>query len=390
MSEIILYLQAGVALGILVLLAISLNNLRYLRRLNTYPPPAIYPCFSVLVPARNEEENIWNCVSTLLSQDYPNFEVIVLDDNSTDRTWEILQELAGEDTRLKLLKGKPLPQDWLGKHWACHQLAQAADGELLLFVDADTTFQPDMLRYTAGAIIAEKASLISVLPQQIVVTWSELLGVPGFYFGMFCGIPLGLTRRQRNPLLLAVLGQFLLFRREAYTAAGGYVGVRQNIVDDIAIGRKVVGMGLPYSLLDGNGQVSCRMYRNFNQTWTGLTKSTFASFNFDPFFLIFMLLIVLLLFVEPLVVFIMGLLQTFPFDITAMAGLGISLSLLLFGICYRRFQFPLYLVLFYPVTAIFMVVIASASMVLTIQGKAKWKDRSMPKWQLRDYRKREA
>lgn len=369
------------ALGLIVLLIISLSNLRYLRRLHIYPQPPNFPRFSVLVPARNEEENIRNCVSTLLSQDYPYFQVIVLDDNSTDRTWEILQKLASKDTRLKLLKGKPLPQDWLGKHWACHQLAQTADGELLLFVDADTTCRPDMLRYAAGAIIAEKAALISALPRQIVVTWSELLSVPAFYFSILCGIPLGLTNRQRNPLLLAVLGQFLLFRREAYTTVGGYAGVRQNVVDDIAIGRKVVGMRFAYRLLDGNGQVYCRMYRNLHQTWTGLTKSTFASFNFDPFLLIFVQLIVLLLFVEPLIVFIMGLVQPLPFDITAMAGLGVSLSLLLFSISHHRFQFPLYLVFLYPASVIFMVVIAIASMVLTMQGKAKWKDRSMPKRQ---------
>jgi chlorobactene glucosyltransferase len=370
-----------VVLGLIVLLIISLSNLRYLRRLRIYPQPPNFPRFSVLVPARNEEENIGNCVSTILSQDYPDFQLIVLDDNSTDRTWEILQKLASKDTRLKLLKGKPLPQDWLGKHWACHQLAQTADGELLLFVDADTTYQPDMLRHAAGAIIAEKAALISALPRQIVVTWSELLSVPAFYFSIFCGIPLGLANRQRDPLLFAVLGQFLLFRRDAYTAVGGHAGVRQNVADDLAIGRKVLGRRFAYSLLDGNGQVSCRMYRNFDQTWTGLTKSTFASFNSDPVFLIFMQLIVLLLFVEPLIVFIMGLVQPFPFDITAMAGLGVSLSLLLFGISHRRFQFPLYLVFLYPVSAIFMVVIAFASMVLTMQGKAKWKDRTMPKRQ---------
>jgi chlorobactene glucosyltransferase len=370
-----------VVLGLIVLLIISLSNLRYLRRLHIYPQPPNFPRFSVLVPARNEEENIGNCVSTILSQDYPDFQLIVLDDNSTDRTWEILQKFDSKDTRLKLLKGKPLPQDWLGKHWACHQLAQTADGELLLFVDADTTYQPDMLRHAAGAIIAEKAALISALPRQIVVTWSELLSVPAFYFSILCGIPLGLANRQRNPLLFSVLGQFLLFRREAYTAVGGHAGVRQNVVDDLAIGRKVIGMRFAYSLLDGNGQVSCRMYRNFHQTWTGLTKSTFASFNSDPVFLIFMQLIVLLLFVEPLIVFIMGLVQPFPFDITAMAGLGVSLSLLLFGISHRRFQFPLYLVFLYPVSAIFMVVIAFASMVLTMQGKAKWKDRTMPKRQ---------
>ena len=389
MLEFLLYLQVGVVLGLIILLIISLSNVKYLRRLHLYPQPTNFPRFSVLVPARNEEENIGDCVSTLLSQDYPDFQVIVLDDNSTDSTWEILQKLAGQDTRLKLLRGKPLPPDWLGKHWACHQLAQTADGELLLFVDADTTYQPDMLRHAAGAITAEKAALICVLPRQKVVTWSELLGVPGIYFAILSGIPLGLSRHQRNPLFLAVIGQCLLFRREVYTAVGGYAAVRQNVVDDIAITRKVIGMRFAYSLLDGNGQVSCRMYRNFRQAWMGLTKSTFASFNSDPFQLIFMQMVVLFLFVEPLVAFIMGLSQPFPLDITAMSGVGISLALLLFGISYHRFRFPLYLVFLYPANAIFMVVIAIASMVLTMQGKAKWKDRSMPKWQSHNYMDRE-
>jgi chlorobactene glucosyltransferase len=361
-----------------------LSNLRYLRHLHIYPPPQNFPRFSVLVPARNEEKNIGYCVETLLSQDYPDFQVIILDDNSTDTTWEILQKFASKDTRLKLLKGKPLPHDWLGKHWACHQLAQAADGDLFLFVDADTTHQPDMLRQAASAIIVEKADLISILPRQIVVTWSELLSVPALYFGLFCGIPMGLVNRQLNPLLFTVLGQCLLFRRETYKAIGGHEGVRQNVADDVAIGRKVLGMGFAYRLIDGNGQVSCRMYHTFRQTWMGFIKNTFAIFNFDPFLLISMHLVVLLLFVEPLIAFIIGLLQPLPFEITAMAGLGVFFSLLLFCISHHRFQFPLYLVFLYPISAIFMVVIAIASMVLTMQGKAKWKDRSMPKRHSRD------
>lgn len=377
---ILFYVQAAVVLGLIVLLIISITNLKYLRRLHSYPLPPSFPRFSVMVPARDEEDNIGNCVGSLLAQDYADFQVIVLDDNSTDRTWDILQEFSGKDSRLKLLKGKPLPEDWLGKHWACQQLAQAADGDLLLFVDADTAHRSDMLRYAAAAIIGENAALVSALPSQTVVTWSEILSIPAFYLGMLCGVPLGLTRLQRNPLLFAVLGQFLLFRREAYDAVGGYEPVRQCVVDDIAIGRRVQCMGLPYRLLDGNGQVSCRMYRNFDQTWKGLTKSTFATFNFDPFFLILMYLIVLFVFVMPPIVLITGLVNSaFPVEITAAAASAVLLSLLLWSICLIRFHFPLYLLLIYPVSAIFMTIIAIASMVLTMQGKAKWKGRTMPK-----------
>jgi chlorobactene glucosyltransferase len=371
----------AIVLGLVVLLLITLTNIRYLRRLQSYARPSRWPRFSVLVPARNEEDNIATCVEGLLAQDYPDFQLIVLDDNSTDKTWQILDQFASQDQRLKLIKGKPLPGDWLGKHWACHQLAEAADGELYLFVDADTVHAPDMLRCTAAAMEGEDAALISALPRQKVVTWSEMLSIPAFYLGMLCGVPMGLTRLQRNPLLFACLGQFLVFRKAAYAASGGYAAVRQNVVDDLAIGRRIHAMGLRYRLLDGNGQVSCRMYSNFDQVWKGLTKSTFATFNFDPFFLILMQLLILAIFVCPLVVLIIAVAQPLiAWPVAAMSGLAIILALILWAIGNYRFHFPQRVLFFYFLSAIFMTAVSVASMVLTIQGKALWKGRLMPKF----------
>ena len=198
-ADSLLYLQSAIVLGIIILLTITLSNLRYLRHLPGYPPITSHPRFSVLVPARNEESNIGNCVQGLLAQDYPDFQIVVLDDNSTDRTWEILQSYASKDSRLKLIKGKPLPDDWLGKHWACHQLADQADGEYLLFVDADTLHEPCMLKKSASAMLTERADLISALPCQVVVTWSERLAVPAFYVGLLCGVMLELNKLTKNP-----------------------------------------------------------------------------------------------------------------------------------------------------------------------------------------------
>jgi chlorobactene glucosyltransferase len=378
--DILFYLQTAIIIGLVVLLLISLTNLRYLRRLHSYPPPARWPRFSVLVPARNEEPNIANCVSGLLKQDYPDYQVIVLDDNSTDRTWEILQEFAQKNPFLKVIRGKPLPDDWLGKHWACSQLAEAADGELLLFVDADTIHAPDMLRCAASAMAGEDAALISALPKQIVVTWAEKLTIPAFYLGTLCGIPIGLTRIQRNPLLFACVGQFLLFTRQAYEASGGYAAVRRNVVDDVAIGRRVHSMGLRYRLLDGNRHVSCRMYHNSSEVWKGLTKSNFATFNFDPFLMISMYMLVLAVFIGPLAILGINLAQPQPYiDVTAAALLAIFLALVLWWVNQIRFHFPPYLIVLYPFSAVIMIVIAFASMILTMQGKAQWKGRNMPK-----------
>ena len=225
----------------------------------------------------------------------------------------------------------------------------------------------------------EKADLISALPCQITVSWSERLTIPAFYMGLLCGVPLELTKLTSNPLLFVALGQFMIFSRKAYDATGGYAAVRQNIVDDIAIGRRVHAMGMRYRLIDGCGGVSCRMYHGLEQTWRGLTKSTFATFNFDPLLLVIMYLLVVMLFVEPPVLLVIGLIAHIPLDTIIITILAILLSLLLYGVCYNRFRFPLYLILVYPASAVFMTIIAFASMVLTLQGKALWKGRSMPK-----------
>jgi chlorobactene glucosyltransferase len=236
-----------------------------------------------------------------------------------------------------------------------------------------------MLKKSASAMLTERADLISALPCQVVVTWSERLAVPAFYVGLLCGVLLELNKLTKNPPLFAALGQFMIFSRRAYNAVGGYAAVRQNIVDDIAIGRRVHAAGMRYMLMDGCGAVSCRMYRGLEQTWRGLTKSTYATFNFSPPLLIAMYLLVLLMLVEPPLLLIIGLVAGLPALILLITAVAVLLALLLFVICYRRFRFPLYLALLYPASAVFMTVIAFASMILTLQGKALWKGRIMPK-----------
>lgn len=377
--DILFYVEIAIAIGLCIFIITSLTNLRHLRRLHSYKLPTTWPRISVLVPARNEENNIAKCISCLLAQDYPDYQLIVLDDNSTDRTLEILQEFAGKDPRLKVIQGKPLPEDWLGKQWACQQLSEAADGELLVFLDADTIPEHDMLRCTAAAMQAEKAALISVLPYQIVKSWPEKLTIPAFYLGLLFGVPIRLTRLLKNPLVFACLGQFLVFKKEAYWAAGGYAAVRQNIVDDLAIGRRINAMRLRYCLLDGYRHISCRMYTNYDQLWHGLTKSTFATFNSSPLFTILSYLTILAVFIGPLAILVSAIFISFPVKVIIMAAIAVSLTLFLWILSLIRFHFPLYLVLSYPASVVFMTIIGIASMVLTLQGKATWKGRVMPK-----------
>ncbi|MEK6846092.1 MAG: glycosyltransferase, partial [Nanoarchaeota archaeon] len=157
-------------------LLISISNLWGLERLGKFPAPKRAPFVSILVPARNEEKNIKSCVESLLVQDYPHFEVLVLDDHSEDETEKILKSIKNQ--KLKFWKGKPLPEDWIGKPWACYQLAEKAKGELLLFTDADTVHEPGALKAAVAAMEAEGADFVTALPQEAAYSWSEALVIP--------------------------------------------------------------------------------------------------------------------------------------------------------------------------------------------------------------------
>ena len=171
-----------------------LVNYFTVRRFDQYPTAKESPRVSVLVSARNEAHNIEACVTSLLAQDYPDFEVVVLDDGSTHQTLQILARLARTGTRLQVLNGATLPEGWLGKHWACHQLDQAATGELILFTDADTRHAPDMLRDSVSALFAEHADLVTAFPREEVVTWGERLLVPVIGWGIFTFMPIRLVQ----------------------------------------------------------------------------------------------------------------------------------------------------------------------------------------------------
>lgn len=377
-SFLVYYIEFSIILFEVILLMITLSNLRVLRRLGDYPSPIQWPSVSVLVPARNEEANIEACVRSLLAQHYPNFQVFVLDDHSNDETWSILEKLASEDSRLRILKGKAIPEGWLGKHWACHQLAQATNSELLLFTDADTRHDPFTLRAGVSALFAEEADLLTVLPQEKVVTWAERLIVPVIPWSIFSFVPLWLAYRWRLPILSATIGQFMLFRRSAYEEIGGYEAVRQHLVDDLALGRRIKAHGRRWRLVDGGQYIQCRMYQNFEQVYQGLSKNLFATFEYKIPQFVFVWSWLGFVFWVPLLILILALMGIpFPPYSLGLTTIAIIMALLLWGITHRRFRFPQYLTLFYPITILLATLIATRSMVLTLTGKAVWKGRTL-------------
>lgn len=297
--------QLTILAVILVLTSIATLNLLTLPRFRDYRPRPRdqWPLISMLVPARNEERSIASCVRSLLAQDYPNFELIVLDDHSDDATAAIVQSIINAPQtsgRLRLISGGPLLDGWLGKNNACRQLAAHAQGDFLLFTDADTVHSPTAL--SAAFAIAEQrpADLVTTWPHQEMRTWGERVVLPLLHFTVITYLPLTLTNgRNRNPAFGLGNGQFMFFRRTAYEAIGGHAAVRDKILEDVELGRTIKKQGYRLAVPDGSAEVSCRMYHSTAETFFGLAKSLYAFFGYSLAFASFMLILQFALFVAP-------------------------------------------------------------------------------------------
>lgn len=288
-----------VILGALLLVSANvLANIATFDGLRPAEPPADAPLVSILVPARDEERSIETCVGSLLAQDYPNCEVLVLDDHSEDQTGAIVARLiAGAKAKnprmhAALIRAEPLPAEWTGKNWACHQLSQAARGRFLFFTDADTQHAPGTVTATVDYAVRNRAGLVSAWPRLVTGTLGEKLVVPVILLVGFAFCPLWLQRwvqerperaRNRDVRGMGVAnGQFMFFKRGTYEKIGGHAAVRSHVVEDVSLGREVAER-----IPEGERLFNCaalqfsqvRMYRSFRETWDGFTKNMRAVFD---------------------------------------------------------------------------------------------------------------
>lgn len=365
-----------------ILLAIILSNISILHRARRHTQPGELPMVSILVPARNEEQNISKCIGSLLAQDYPSFEVLVLDDQSTDGTLAILRQMAESQPKLKVLTGSNPPEDQSGKNWACSQLAGQAKGDLLLFTDADTIHQPQTLIEIVTALMGEQADLLTGFPRQEVHSWIEKLLVPFFTWASLTFIPLCLAYRIRSQALVTAIGQMMLFRREAYQKIGGHAALGMAIVDDLTLARKIKAAGMRWRVTRLSDLISCRMYQNDWDAVQGFTKNLFAAFNFRLFSYLFVFVWLAVQLLDPLIVLVSMSFAKVPYARVGELAVCIGLSLLLWAIVYLETGIPIYLALLYPVTILANVAVAFRSLFLSLTGRLTWKDRSLakPRW----------
>ncbi len=234
------------------------------------------PRVSVCVPARDEERDLGACLTSLLNQDYPHFEVIVVDDNSTDRTPEIIKSLQERYSNLIAIQGAPLPDDWYGKPFALHQASQKAQGELILFTDADPVFQPQSLTTAVHLFQKHQLDMLTLLPGAEFGSFWERVVQPLIF--AFIGA-LAQFNKVNDPKSKAAMGvgAFIMMRREVYDQVGGHETLKQAILEDIGMARLVKQSGAKIMIAEGKKIYSIRMYHSLAEIWVGWRKNFFVA-----------------------------------------------------------------------------------------------------------------
>jgi chlorobactene glucosyltransferase len=243
--------------------------------IQTRGPAEGLPSLSIVVPSRNEERQIERCVRSLLASRHPDFEIIAVDDQSSDATLAILERIAADAPRLTVVRGAPLPQGWVGKSWALMQGADVARGEWLLFTDADTVHEPLAASSAQQSAIDGGYDVISLLTNQETLGLAERLFLPTILFVILLAIgSLDDVNDPRKRDTALFNGQYIMASRAAYRAIGGHFAVRSAVAEDLELARRFKRDGRFRSLLAGaNALVRTRMYRSFGEIWRGFVKN---------------------------------------------------------------------------------------------------------------------
>jgi chlorobactene glucosyltransferase len=230
---------------------------------------------SVIVPARNEATTIETVVRSVLASAYEPLELVVVDDRSTDETAAIVERLAREDARVRLVRGAELPPGWFGKQWACVQGYRVARGELLVFTDADTRHAPELLGRAVGTLEATGADLVTVATRQHCETFWERVVMPQIWILLGFRYHPRTVSRARRPRDVIANGQFILFPRAAYEAIGTHEAVRQEVAEDLALAQCVVRNGRRLIMAHAEPLITTRMYHSLGHLVEGWSKNVY-------------------------------------------------------------------------------------------------------------------
>lgn len=291
----------------------------------TRSPKIYHDLVSVLIPARNEAEDILKLLQSLKVQDYQNIEVLVLDDQSDDLTFEICDVFSKKDSRFSVIKGEPLEKGWLGKNYACHQLAQKAKGKYLLFLDADEEVKDGLINSAIYRIQNGKLSLLSLFTNQVTTSFGEKAIVPLMHYLLLNLLPLRLVRLTKTVSFSAASGQFMMFDAAIYKQNQWHQQVKNMVVEDVEIMKRVKQNKLTGEALLANGFIYCRMYKGYNEGLEGFSKNLLAGFGGSIIGLLIYLMLVIL---GPISIFLFLNFQLFYFALTLIVFSRIMISFL--------------------------------------------------------------
>jgi chlorobactene glucosyltransferase len=365
--------------------ALALVNGRERMRILKRPPPPIpdpAPSVSVLIPARDEAGQIEKCISSVLSQDYPNFDIIVTDDRSTDGTGEILDRMAAQDSRLKVvhLQEGSLPPGWGGKSFALHNGLMQAKGDWLLFVDADVLLTPEVMGATIGLSYKRGYDLVSLLPMFISGTFWEgfLQPLAGAATSAMFFIPW--TNSNKRTGSAFANGQYLIVKREAYESVGGHEAIRGTLSEDVAIARKMKLAGFKTRLGWGDTWATVRMYEGFGAIFRGWSRNFYVGSLGKPWRILGLIAFLLVCCLSVFVAAWWGWHRhsTELYDYAGYGWMGAAVAHFLImtaavGLMYHWAREPKWYALLFPFGVLFLLTVCAKSLWICATGKVTWR-----------------
>lgn len=330
---------------------------------------------SILIPARNEEKRIEACLQSIVDQRLHPQEVIVLDDHSTDQTKAIVERFSQTYPWIRVQSGQALKKGWLGKSYACSQLAEVADSDWLLFLDADVRLKRGAVEAVYEQLCAQKTGMLSGFPEQKTGTFFEHLVVPMMMFTIGCHLPVKWVRKSKNPDFAAAHGGFIAIEKNCYHDIGGHEAIKDSLVDDMALARRVKEQGFPFTLASIHPFVYMRMYESGQEVWEGYRKNVFPGVNRSIALLSSVFCLYTLLYLAPVICLVMALMQLDVLSICLAIlcyGLGVSIKAAI-DIENGRTSIIAFLL---PVSILSLIAIGFASMKIGLKKEGyEWKGR---------------
>ncbi len=370
-----IYIWLVIATGTYTLL-FTLANTIYLHIVTRKPDCSDGPLVSVLIPARNETARITPTLEGLADQDYQNFEVIVLDDNSEDGTLEFVQSLMKKDARFRAVKGAKLRPGWKGKPYAMQQLTAMAKGEILLFLDADMHPEKQLISWTVTNFKAHQVDFLSGYARHTSPEKKEYLLFPVMYLATSFLLPLWLFRHSKTYMFSHAIGQFFCVRSQVLKEIGGFNTVKDKINEDIQIARHLKRAGYCQVFLDAKDYLSGNMYDSMSHAKMGIMRVVYEYFDNQVYPFLFMGFVMVSFLILPIPLTLIAVLTGSSLSVPL--GLGVLLVLASWGITMKNRKLPWYTAFLYPVHFSWVLILSIHSIILSKKGLGYiWKGRTV-------------